>query len=216
MRRKQFCDERITDGRRLPSRGKFASACAKILRRRILAAICFIAFVPTVATAQNAPANEYQVKAAFLYNFARFVDWSDSKLAAPPYPFTICVLGADPFGKVLNDTLLGKTIEEHPVMLVRYPHPAEISGCQIVFISASETPHLPQIAADLRKHNVLTVGDSEGFATAGGMIEFTTQDHHVHFTINPDAAARAGLRISSKLLALATIVHDPPRAAGGE
>ncbi|MGH9684968.1 MAG: YfiR family protein [Candidatus Acidiferrales bacterium] len=212
MRRKPFCDERTTDGRPFRSGGKCVSIRAKFRRRWILAAICFMAFVPA-ATPQKTPAKEYQVKAAFLYNFAKFVDWNDSKLAAPPYPFTVCVLGADPFGRVLNDALLGKTVEEHPVMLVRYPHPSAISGCQVIFISASETSNLPEIFADLRGRNVLTVGDSEGFAAAGGVIQFTLQDHQVHFKINLDAAGREGLKISSKLLALATIVHDPPRVA---
>ncbi|MGH9688160.1 MAG: YfiR family protein [Candidatus Acidiferrales bacterium] len=151
---------------------------------------------------------EYQLKAAFLFNFAKFVEWPASSFASPQGPFSICILGTDPFGPGIDETLQGQMIGGRAVTVLRVREAAQLRRCQVAFISASEKGNLPRILQTLRGANVLLVGETPGFVAAGGTIEFEMQDNRVRFSINPDAAERAGLRVSSKLLSLATIVHD--------
>lgn len=166
-------------------------------------------------TAQIKAAAEYQVKAAFLYNFAKFVDWPPFAFTDAKQPLDICVYGRDPFGTVLEDALLGKTIGERRVGLGRAMQFQDLAGCHVVFVSASAHESAGDLANRLKGRAVLLVGESEGFAASGGAIQFTIEDSRVHFIINPDAADRAGLKISSKLLALAKIVRDSNRSVAG-
>jgi len=181
-----------------------------ISRRHLLAAVVAglaSALCCGPVTAQTA-ASEYQVKAAFLFNFAKFVDWPPDSLVNPQAPFSICILGADPFGSAIDDMLRGQTIRGRAVVVHRMQDAARLRGCRVAFVSASERGRLPRILQAVRGSSVLLVGDSPGFAAAGGMIQFQTQDNRIRFSINPDAAERAGLRLSSQLLSLATIIHD--------
>ncbi|HKS81272.1 MAG TPA: YfiR family protein [Candidatus Acidoferrales bacterium] len=192
--------------------------CAGASRKRAtkatrkIAALFLIAFTMGAAggTAQQTP-SEYQLKAAFLFNFAKFVDWPPESFANPQAPFAICVLGKDPFGRALDDLSPGKTIGERPVVVERLKDAHNAKHCQVVFVSGSESRNLAGILEGLRGTNALTVGDSNGFAVAGGAIQFTVEENHVRFLINPEAGERAGLKFSSKLLALAKIVHEPER-----
>lgn len=168
-----------------------------------------------LAWGQSVETSGYKVKTAFLFNFAKFIEWPPSSFATARSPFAICVLGQDPFGGVLTDTLQGKMIGDRPLAVRRLKDKSEARGCQIVFVSSSESPHLADIVETLRGGNVLLVGESTGFATSGGTIEFTLEDDRVRFTINTDAADRSGLKFSSKLLALAQLVHDQEHAKGG-
>jgi len=165
--------------------------------------------------AQAKTANEYQVKAEFLYNFVKFVDWPPSAFTGPNQRLAICVYGRDPFGTALEDALLGKTIGDRQVSLVRATQFQDLVGCHVVFVSASEREPTADLAGRLKGRPVLLVGESDGFAASGGTIQFTIEDNRVHFVINPDAADRAGLKISSKLLALAKIVRVPSRSPAG-
>jgi YfiR/HmsC-like len=158
--------------------------------------------------AQSRTAGEYEVKAAFLYNFAKFIDWPDGSFAGSRAPFSICVLGADPFGSTLDSALREKTIGSHPVTLARLRDAAQARRCQMVFVSSSESRRLSEIEDRLRGASVLLVGDFPGFASAGGALQFIIEDNRVRFLINTDAAQRAGLRLSSKLLSVARVVHD--------
>jgi hypothetical protein len=167
---------------------------------------------PTVSSAQVRPPSEYELKAAFLFNFAKFVDWPPNAFANPTAPFSVCVLGTDPFGGALDDVLRGKFIADHPVSVVRIKRVADITRCQILFVAASESRHLTEILIKLRGECVLIIGETDDFASSGGVIQFTLEDNRVRFFINTDAAGRAGLKISSKLLALAKIVRDAPVA----
>jgi hypothetical protein len=164
---------------------------------------------------QSTGTTGYQVKTAFLFNFAKFIEWPASGFAKPQSPFTICVLGQDPFGSTLTDTLQGKLIGERPLLVRRLKDKSEARTCQIVFVSSSESAHLADIVETLRGGSVLLVGETNGFAASGGTIEFTLEDDRVRFAINADAANRSGLKFSSKLLALARIVHDQEHAKGG-
>jgi len=171
--------------------------------------ICLLWFgAYSYADSSSDSPSEYQVKAAFLFNFAKFVEWPADTFASPQAPFAVCVLGEDPFGSLLDAALAGKTMATHPVALRRIKERAEARHCQIVFVSASEVRNYAELMEAVRGSSALLVGDTDGFAALGGMIEFTLEGNHVRFLINPDAAQRAGLMLSSKLLMLARIVHD--------
>jgi hypothetical protein len=167
-----------------------------------------VAFVAPIVHPQSGESGEYEVKAAFLFNFAKFVQWPSASFSGPQSDFDICLFGDDPFGKSIDDVLRGKVVGDHPVAINRCKSFSEIGHCQIVFVSLSEGKHLSQILAALKGTNTLVVGESDGFATSGGMIQFTLEQQRVRFIINVDAAENAGLQISSKLLALAKVVRD--------
>ena len=160
--------------------------------------------------AEIAPAapTEYEVKAAFLYNFARFVEWPAEGARAEP--FVIAVLGRDPFGAVLDETVSGKTVAGRPIQVKRASRVDEVRDAQIVFVSASENKDLPTILKALDRPGVLTVGDVDGFAQQGGAINFTMHSRRVRFEINPASAEQAHLKMSSQLLKLATLVAPRP------
>jgi hypothetical protein len=168
--------------------------------------------VPPGVRAQDDPTREYELKAAFLLNFAQFIDWPPSSFAIPQSPFTICILGQDPFGHVLDDQLQRKGIDDRRFAVQRLKDEAAARRCQMVLVSFSASLHVADLVDVLRGLNVLLVGETNGFAVSGGTIEFTVEDKHVRFTINTEAATRSGLKFSAKLLALAKIVHDEKRS----
>jgi YfiR/HmsC-like len=158
----------------------------------------------------DAEPSEYQVKAVFLYNFSHFIEWPPQALGAGASPFTICVLGSDPFEGQLDDAIRGERIAEHPIA-VRRMRDLDVGGdCQVVFIARSESARLNQIVAALDHRNVLTVSELDGAAQRGVMIQFVNENNRVKLRINADAARAAGLVVSSKLLRLAEIVGGGP------
>jgi len=185
-------------------------------RKRIIAAIlvAIVMFSPSpMARAQANPPSEYGLKAAFLFNFAKFVEWPQGNSQSF---FSVCILGKDPFGPLLDHALSNKRIADRPVVIERLKDKSEARGCQMVFVSSQESTPLAEILENLRGANVLLVGETNGFASSGGTIEFTLdEDNQVRFTINTDAVSRAGLTFSSNLLALAKIVHDQRHSKGG-
>lgn len=178
-----------------------------------LISISFALSRPRALIAQAKTASEYEIKAAFLYNFAKFVEWPPSTFTDSKQPFNICVLGADPFGHLLDDAVLGKNIAGHPVFNTRSRLLRDLPDCHIIFVSGSPRVPLSDVLNKLRGKNVLLVGESEDFAVSGGTVQFVLEGNHVRFVINLDAAERAGLKISSKLLALAVVVHDSQERA---
>jgi len=167
-----------------------------------------LAFAPPEAPAQAAVSKEYQVKAAFLYNFAKFVDWPPETFTRQDALFIVGVLGNDSFSDVLEQVIHGKTINGRAFDVRRLRDPAGAAACQMVFVGARETRLLAALLKAVRGTAVLTVGDGEAFTRQGGMMNFVVRDNRVRFEVNTDAAARSGLSISSKLLQLATIVRD--------
>lgn len=186
--------------------GKWTRCAFARRRAAALATVILILWGATVSGQTNGP-TEYQLKAAFLFNFAKFVDWPPSSFASPQAPFTICILGEDPFGQTIDSTLRGQSIRGRAVAVQRVHDPAQLRRCQMAFVSSSERRHLQAILQSVQGASVLLVGESPGFAAAGGAIQFDMENNRVRFAINPDAAERAGLRVSSKLLSLATIVR---------
>jgi hypothetical protein len=156
--------------------------------------------VPPAAIEPPRP-TEYEVKAAFLYNFAKFVKWPEDKPLGST--FVIAVLGEDPFGDVLDRTLAGKTIQGRRAEVRRVGTLAAPTDVQILFIGSSERPRLSQILKTLEGGSVLTVGEMEGFTERGGMIAFRLRSDVVNFDINLDQVERARLKMSSQLIRLA-------------
>ena len=157
--------------------------------------------------AQAEVSKEYQVKAAFLFNFAQFVDWPPAVFTNAGMPFTIGILGRDPFGAALEATVQGETINSHKIIIERARTVDDLKNCQLVFISQSEKNHVPEILSALDDRPVLTVSEIEGFARLGGSINFYLDGGKVRFEVNPAAAQRDGLKVSSQLLSLGKIIQ---------
>lgn len=156
--------------------------------------------------------DEYQVKAAFLYNFTKFVEWPPDAFRTSKDPILVCVLGRNPFGSSLDDLIRGKFVEGRAFALRQVSDARDASVCQVLFVSSAAANHFRSILGRLKPAGILTIGEAEGFASRGGIINFTLDGGHVRFEINLDAAEHAQLRISSKLLGLAQIVHtEKPR-----
>jgi hypothetical protein len=153
---------------------------------------------------QTASPSEYQLKAAFLLNFAKFVEWPPAAFAEATSPMVLGILGENPFGDALEQTIRDKAINNRPLVVKEFRSAAEATNCHILFISASEKARLPGILAALRTASVLTVGETDRFTETGGMINFVRQGNKFRFQINEVPAKSAGLKISSKLLSLAT------------
>jgi hypothetical protein len=173
--------------------------------------LLLLLLVPVPLGAQAA--SEYDVKAAFLYNFTKFVDWPPTAFP-DPNNLRICVLGDDPFGKSLR-SVAGEQVGSHKLTVTQTESISRPTGCQVLFISRSEREKLPQILAALKESPVLTVGDTNGFADHGVIINFVLEGSKVRFEINTDSADRAGIKISSKLLQLAKRIVTNPGARPG-
>jgi len=161
------------------------------------------------AQAQEATPSEYQIKAAFLFHFAQFVGWPEAALGKRGDPLTYCTLGEDPFHGALDSSLSGKTINERPLRVLHLKRAQDPGGCQVLFLGESEKQSIPAVLSSLRGKPVLTVGETEHFTADGGMIGFCLEDNKMRFEINLDAAEKAGLTISSRLLSLAKQVVLP-------
>jgi hypothetical protein len=153
-------------------------------------------------------ASEYQVKAAYVYNFAKFVEWPARDFPSPTAPIALCVLDDPSFASELNRIVKGKAVANHPVSVVPVQTPEQSRNCHVLFINSSHDGQSRHIIEVLRDTNVLTVGETKGFVENGGIINFVLQDDHVQFQVNHKAANDAGLSISSRLLALARVVIE--------
>jgi YfiR/HmsC-like len=166
--------------------------------------------VAAIWSVRGAPAEiglDYQVKAMFLYNFAKFVEWPAEKLPAGK-PIVIAVYGQDPFGGTLEQTLQGKTANGSALVMRRLTELTELKDCHILFISSSEKKRLGQILQKVGDGSVLTIADVKGFAEQGGMVNLTTRGDTVGLEVNASAVERAHIKISYKLLRLAKMVQD--------
>jgi hypothetical protein len=165
-----------------------------------------LALAPASALAAGQP-SEQDVKAAFLYHFALYVEWPETAFDSSASPFVLGVVGDDGFLPAINSAVADKSVSGHRIVVKALRAPAETRDCHMVFVTPSRTSSLPGMLAVLDALPVLIVGDAVGFARAGGMIGLVIEDGKVGFQVNPGAARRAGLKISSKLLRLAEIVN---------
>ena len=175
----------------------------------ILAALLLagtLSLTATGATAEPAPSKEYQVKAVFLFNFAQFVEWPPTAFPEPGAPISIGVLGDDPFGTALEETVRGETVGNRKITVQRSHKVEDLKNCQLLFISKSEKGRTAEILSSLTPGPVLTVSEVESFAHQGGVINFYLEGNKVRFEINPAAARRQRLKLNSQLLSLGKIV----------
>jgi hypothetical protein len=171
-----------------------------------LALLTGLLAVPALAQSSPTPSPEHVVKAAFLYNFTRFVEWPAAPVDCTTAPLNIAVLGQDPFGPALDRTVAGRRVGSQPIRVQRLRRAAEIEPCTLLFVTAAESERLAEVLGALRGRPVLVVGESPGFARRGGAIGFHVDGKRVRFETNRQAAAAAGLTLSSRLLALASAV----------
>ena len=164
-----------------------------------------VVFVAAQVPAQDGALREYDVKAACLFNFAKYSDWSPGSFSGPAAPLVIGVLGDDPFGLVLDRIVKGRVANNRPITVRRADRVADLAGAHIVFVSATERARAAQICGALDGSNVLTVGDTAETAPYC-IVNFSVTGGKTVFSINLARANRAGVKISSKLLALAADV----------
>lgn len=177
-------------------------ACGVLLLAFFAALAC-----PTGLRAESVLQREYEIKAAYLYNFINYIDWPDNAFPAPGGTITIGIIGRNPFDAAL-DVLNGKQVKGRTLALKQITDMKDLDQCQIVFINSSEKDRLPELLGRLKDSRALTVSEIDGFAQQGGIINFISEHNKVRFEINPDAARRLGLNISSELLKLAKLVKS--------
>ncbi|MEO8657033.1 MAG: YfiR family protein [Bryobacteraceae bacterium] len=172
-----------------------------MLTRLIIAA----AVLTTLMVPLQGQVDEYEVKAFFLFHFAKYVEWPASSFKNGTDPIVICILGENPFGGALERAIAGKLVEGHPFVVRQIATAQQPVSCHILFVGSAERKRFHSIASSLKNSGVLTVGEFQGFTTDGGVINFKLDEGKVRFEINQEAAERAGLHISSRLLSLAQV-----------
>jgi len=160
------------------------------------------------------PTLEHRVKAAFLYNFAKFVDWPTNAFVSADAPFVIDILGDESMAQMVEQTVTGKTVGVRSMQAHRITNATQVGSCQILFVTRSGMGQFAAALKSIGGANTLVVGESPSFLAAGGAINFTNSEGRVRFEVNTAASRRAGLEINSKLLRLATRVVPPPLPDG--
>lgn len=172
---------------------------------RLCITSCLFLAGSNVSYADLPIAEEYQVKAVFLLNFASFITWPPSAFASPSAPFNICILGEDPFGVEVDITVENEKIEGHAVAVQRLSNLKNTTPCQILFISQSEKDNLTNFLTALQQRPILTVSDNDEFVKNGGMIQFFKQGTKVRFLVDPSNVKGVGLQVSGNLLRIAKL-----------
>jgi uncharacterized protein DUF4154 len=168
----------------------------------VTAALLLLAAPPARAQVR---AEASDVQAVFLFNFAQFVEWPPDAFSGPKDPLVIGVLGDDPFGSVLDETVHGETVRGRPFKIRRYRRLDEVKNCHILFISRSEAKRLEEILALVRDRPILTVSNGDDFTDQGGIIRFILEEDRIRLSIDLEAAQTTRLTFSSKLLRLAAV-----------
>ena len=194
-------------GRTRVDRLALKDSLGRVGRLQIVAIICALLATPNVQARQST-ASEYEVKATYLYNFARFTEWPAKDAGEKNDTFAVCVLGQDPFGPILDTILAGEAIDGKHMVHRRISAVQDAGNCRIVFISSSEESRLNETLAVLGKMSALTVSDISDFSARGGMIQFVVEQNKVRFEVNLQTTGRAGLVLSSELLKVAISVRN--------
>ena len=188
-----------------------SATASGVHRAAALVALAFTCAVRILeASGQPVRPLEYEVKAAYLFSFGRFVEWPPSAHPNADSRFQVCVLGGDPFGNLLDQTAAGAAVKNLPVAARRIARVEDGAACHVVFITDSDEARLARTLTTLRGSSALTVSDSPRFAERGGMIEFVVEASRVGFIVNLAAAEDAGLELSSDLLRVAVRVLRGP------
>jgi hypothetical protein len=186
------------------SRGR--SHAGLLARRRFCRSLLTAAFASVLlafASRAGAASREYQLKAAFLYNFAQFVEWPAGTFADAKSPIVLATVGPDPFEGALDAAVSGKTIGGHPLVVKHFAAAADVGKCQLLFVPAGSADQFAAALHNAGPAGVLTVGESDAFLKDGGIIRFYQEDNRLRFEINQPAATKAGIQISAKLMRLA-------------
>jgi uncharacterized protein DUF4154 len=185
-------------------------AALKLTRRWLVlaGACCALAGGDAWSGAPMAPAGEYQVKAAYLFNFGQFVEWPVAAYASPNAPFVIGILGDDPFGGALEAVVRGESLRGHPLAIRRFRNPEDVTDCNILFIGRSEAARLEQTLQSLRGRHILTVTDAAGAEGRAAIIVLLNENNRIRMRINVAEARANDLVISSKLLRPAEVVGN--------
>ena len=177
------------------------------LRVVALVTLMLVGAGPLCSRAQEASFSEYEVKAAWLLNFARFVNWPTNAFTSSASPIVVGVAGKDPFGRSLEEAFNGKTVKGRPLVVKRPATDLELRQCHILFVSVSERRRFRDISEKLRTQAVLTVGEADDFLDAGGIVNFVLKEKSIRFEINVQAAQTAGLKMEANLLKVAVSVR---------
>ena len=178
---------------------------------RAMAIVCLLTLATAGrASAQQIRSGEYNIKAAFIYNFTRFIEWPDSAFATPQSPFIVGVIGPDPFGPRLEAVMNGETVKGRPIRIKRFTSISQADECHIVFVSGKARTDVKKLSEVLRGKPILTVSDKPDFDQEGGMISLSMAENKIKLIINSTAAKASTLSISSKLLRLAEIKEELP------
>ncbi len=162
--------------------------------------------LPLGALAQTIASREYNIKAVFLYNFTRFAEWPDNAFKNASDDFIIGIVGDDPFGGLLDQTVSGEKVNGHRILIQRYASNDDIQACHILFIAATQQENVIEIIKSLNGASTLTVSDLPAFAGEGGMIGFKLENNKIKLQINLAVVKSSQINISSKLLRLAEVV----------
>ncbi len=187
-----------------PAKPRFRRA---ILIPLLLALLGLAGFTAPAVRADPGISKEYEIKAVFLLNFIQFTDWPESAFASSNAPLRIGVLGDDAFAATVEKAVRGEAVRGHKIAVMQAKKTEELKDCQAVFVGKSERPRNVQILAAYKNLPVLTVGESEDFATQGGIFNFFVKNSKVHFEVNAGEARRKGLRINAQLFNLGVIVE---------
>ena len=185
--------------------GRRCTRAASFVRTRYIFAVMLLLVIGRGAVA--AAPTEYQLKAAFLLNFAKFIDWPQAAFKEPRSPIVICVFGEDPFDRSIDEVVRGQTLGERPFAVKRVAQIQKDEPCHILFVRSVERERFERILGGVKNLPILTVGEDEEFARASGMINFIVENNKIRFEVNLETAERAGLKFSSRLLQLAKTVR---------
>jgi hypothetical protein len=177
------------------------------MTRAVLAVLSGVLFVAQLAAQSPSKPTEFDVKAAYLYNFAKFVQWPTDAGRREARTFNVCVLGEDPFGAVLDRVVAGGSINGRTVVARRLASTQDVRTCHILFLGGMDERRAVETLDALGRADVLTVSDLPEFTRRGGMIQFVVQGARVRFEVNLDRARDAGLMLSSELLRVALAVR---------
>jgi hypothetical protein len=180
---------------------------ARVCRRIAAMAVCALACVAPCTAFADGPSREYAVKAAFIFNFAQFVEWPADAFVDANSPIVIGIVGDDPFQGLLEKIVAGKFVGGRPFSIRHFSAGDDLQACHVLFVAPSESASTAEILRKVQGKCVLTIGETDQFPWAGGVIRFFLEDNKVHFEINQDAAESSRLKISSKLMKLARLFH---------
>lgn len=178
----------------------------------IVLAVCSLPCTRNSAGAQNQLLSENQIKAGFLYNFTKFVEWPPEAFLDSSVPIVLGIVGDSPITDLVTEAAAGKTVNGRAVIVKKIREGQDLRGCHILFVSSSQEKRTTKILESIKGSSVLTVGEANGFADSGGVINFFVEGNKVRLEINLEAATRSRLKISAKVIAVARLVKGESAA----